>query len=61
MPRLPQVEKRVRWRERRGVLPGGDGRAAGWSIDERLELGDQALIAAIKGPAPKIEIIRFGL
>jgi hypothetical protein len=26
------VEKRVMWRERRGVLPGRDGRDAGWSI-----------------------------
>jgi hypothetical protein len=27
----------------------------------RLEMGDQALIAAISGPAPKIVIIRFRL
>jgi hypothetical protein len=31
----------------------------GWRV--RLERGDQALIAAISGPAPKIAIIRFRL
>ena len=38
-----------------------DGRDAGWSIGARLERGDQALIAAISGPTPKIAIIRLRL